>query len=137
MEFDAILLPPRRASSVAQGLWPERTINDALDDCLATCPDKVALSALQVESGETTQLTYRELAGQAGRIAAGLASLGVAGPPQPASRSPACGLALHQRRAPRNLPLPAARCALSCRSRRPARPTCSRARSRRVCTSAA
>ncbi|MBB1631967.1 cyclohexanecarboxylate-CoA ligase [Cupriavidus sp. UME77] len=77
MEFDAILLPPRRASSVAQGFWPERTINDALDDCLATCPDKVALSALQVESGETTQLTYRELAGQAGRIAAGLARLGV------------------------------------------------------------
>ena len=77
MEFDAILLPPRRASSVAQGLWPERTINDALDDCVARCPDKVALSALQVESGTTTRLTYWELAGRAGRIAAGLARLGV------------------------------------------------------------
>lgn len=77
MDFDAILLPPRRATSVAQGLWPERTINDALDHCLARCPDKVALTALQVESGATTRLTYRQLAARAGCIAAGLARLGV------------------------------------------------------------
>ncbi|MGT2489644.1 AMP-binding protein [Cupriavidus basilensis] len=38
MEFDAVLLPPRRAASIAQGLWPERTINDALDDCVAPLP---------------------------------------------------------------------------------------------------
>ena len=32
MEFDAVLIPARRAAAVAAGLWPDRTINDALDD---------------------------------------------------------------------------------------------------------
>ncbi len=77
MEFDAVLLPPRRAASIARGLWPERTINDALDDCVARCPDRIALTAVQVESGATTRLTYRELAGRADRIALGLARLGI------------------------------------------------------------
>ena len=35
MEFDAVLLPPRRARMVAQGFWHDRTINDDLDACLA------------------------------------------------------------------------------------------------------
>ena len=59
MEFDAVLLPPRRARMVAQGLWHERTINDELDACVADCPDKLALTALQVEQGVTTRFTYR------------------------------------------------------------------------------
>jgi cyclohexanecarboxylate-CoA ligase len=77
MEFDAVLLPPRRAEMVARGLWPDRTINDALDACVAACPDKTALSALQVESGATKRLTYRELARLADRVGVGLARLGV------------------------------------------------------------
>ncbi len=31
MEFDAVLLPPRRAESVARGHWRDRTINDDLE----------------------------------------------------------------------------------------------------------
>ena len=77
MEFDAVLLPPRRARMVAQGHWHDRTINDALDACVAACPDKLALTALQVETGATTRFTYRELARMADRIAVGLARLGV------------------------------------------------------------
>ncbi|PJI97969.1 cyclohexanecarboxylate-CoA ligase [Acidovorax sp. 69] len=77
MEFDAVLLPPRRARMIAQGFWHDRTINDELDACLAQCPDKLALTAVQVESGEVTQFTYRELARLADRIAVGLARLGV------------------------------------------------------------
>jgi cyclohexanecarboxylate-CoA ligase len=77
MEFDAVLLPSRRARMVAQGHWRDRTINDALDACVAACPDKLALTALQVETGATTRLTYRELARMADRIAVGLARLGV------------------------------------------------------------
>jgi hypothetical protein len=38
MEFDAVLLPPRRAAMRAQGLWHDRTINDALDDCWRAAP---------------------------------------------------------------------------------------------------
>ena len=77
MEFDAVLLPPRRARMVAQGLWHDRTINDALDACLATCPDKLALTAVQVETGQVQRFTYQELGQMADRIAVGLARLGV------------------------------------------------------------
>lgn len=77
MKFDAVLLPPRRAAMVAQGLWHDRTINDALDACVAACPDKLALTAVQVESGEVKRFTYRELGQMADRIAVGLARLGV------------------------------------------------------------
>ncbi|WP_031405709.1 cyclohexanecarboxylate-CoA ligase [Thiomonas sp. FB-Cd] len=77
MEFDADLLPPRRAASIAQGLWHDRTINDDLDACAAGYPDKVALTALQAESGSVRRFTYRELAAKADRIAVGLSRLGV------------------------------------------------------------
>jgi len=77
MQFDAVLLPPRRAHMIAQGLWHDRTINDDLDACVAACPDKLALTALRVETGELRRFTYRELARMADRIAVGLTRLGV------------------------------------------------------------
>jgi cyclohexanecarboxylate-CoA ligase len=77
MQFDAILLPPRRAESIARGYWPDCTINEYLDACLAECPDKLALTAVRVESGDVRRFTYRELATLADRIAIGLARLGV------------------------------------------------------------
>ena len=77
MEFDTILLSTRRARMLDQKLWHQRTINDALDACVNECPDKLALVALQVESGERTQFTYREMARMADRIAIGLSRLGV------------------------------------------------------------
>ena len=46
MEFDPILIPPRRAAMVGQGFWRDRTINDDLEACLASCPDKLALTAV-------------------------------------------------------------------------------------------
>jgi cyclohexanecarboxylate-CoA ligase len=81
MDFDAVLLPPRRAASVAQGFWFDRTINDDLDACVAAYPDKLALTAIQVESGvptpTTTRFTYRELSAMADRVAIGLTRLGI------------------------------------------------------------
>ena len=77
MEFDAVLIPPRRAAMASQGLWPDRTINDDLDACVAACPDKLALTAVSVESGARKQFSYREMASMADRIAVGLARLGV------------------------------------------------------------
>ena len=77
MEFDAVLIAPRRAQSVAHGFWHDRTINDELDACVASSPDKLALTAVQAESGTTTRLSYRELAAKADRVAVGLARLGV------------------------------------------------------------
>jgi len=77
MEFDAVLIPARRAHSIAQGLWHDRTINDDLDACVASCPDKTALTAVQAESGAVTRFTYRELSQMADRVAIGLTKLGV------------------------------------------------------------
>jgi cyclohexanecarboxylate-CoA ligase len=77
MEFDAVLLAPRRARMIAQGLWHDRTINAELDACVATCPDKLALTAYRVEAGDEKRFTYRELARMADRIAVGLTRLGV------------------------------------------------------------
>ncbi len=77
MEFDAVLIPPRRAQSIAKGFWHDRTINDDLDACVAACPDKTALTAVQAESGTVTRFTYRELSHMADRVAIGLTQLGV------------------------------------------------------------
>ena len=77
MEFDAVLIPARRAHSIAQGLSHDPTINDDLDACVASCPDKTALTAVQAESGAVTRFTYRELSQMADRVAIGLTKLGV------------------------------------------------------------
>lgn len=77
MDFDAVLLAPRRASMIQQGLWHDKTINDYLDACVQTCPDQLAISAVRMESGAVQRFTYRELAQMADRIAVGLARLGV------------------------------------------------------------
>jgi len=77
MEFDTVLLRPRRAESIAKGWWHDRTINDDLDACVAAFPDKLALTAVQVETGTMRRFTYRELGAMADRIAVGLSRLGV------------------------------------------------------------
>ena len=77
MQFDAVLLSPRRTESIARGYWYDRTINQELDACLAECPDKLALTAVRVEAGEVRRFTYREMATLADRIAVGLSRLGV------------------------------------------------------------
>jgi cyclohexanecarboxylate-CoA ligase len=77
MEFDPVLLPPRRADSIARGWWHDRTINDELDACVAAWPDKLALTAVRVDSGEVRRFSYSELAALADRVAVGLARLGV------------------------------------------------------------
>lgn len=77
MEFDAVLLPPRRHASIDAGHWHDRTINDDLDACVAESPDKAALTAFRGDTGVVRRLTYRETAALADRIAIGLSRLGV------------------------------------------------------------
>ena len=77
MEFDAVLLPQRRAGMIAQGFWHDRTINGEIDACLKACPDKLALTAYRLEAGDVRRFTYRELAQMADRVAVGLSRLGV------------------------------------------------------------
>lgn len=77
MEFDAVLLAPRRARMIEQGFWHDRTINDDLDACVVACPTKLALTAYRVDAGDVRRFSYRELAQMADRIAVGLYRLGV------------------------------------------------------------
>ena len=77
MEFDAVLLAPRRARMIEQGLWHDRSINQDLDDCVAACPDQLALTAYRVEAGDVRHFSYRQLAQMADRVAVGLSRLGV------------------------------------------------------------
>ncbi|MDD2729647.1 cyclohexanecarboxylate-CoA ligase [Malikia sp.] len=77
MEFDAVLLPARRARMIEQGFWHDRTINDDLDACVAACPTKLALTAHRVDAGDVKRFSYRELARMADRVAVGLHRLGV------------------------------------------------------------
>jgi cyclohexanecarboxylate-CoA ligase len=78
MEFDPVLLAPRRAESKARGYWHDRTINDYLEACLDACPDKVALTAIRLDTRDERRFTYLELAALADRVAVGLSRLGVA-----------------------------------------------------------
>ncbi|MDR8731823.1 cyclohexanecarboxylate-CoA ligase [Burkholderia pseudomultivorans] len=77
MKFDTGLIGSRRAASIANGWWPELTINDALDAAVAESPDRPALTAVCADDGTRVRFTYRELARMADRIAVGLARLGV------------------------------------------------------------
>lgn len=77
MEFDAVLLPGRRAESIANGYWHDRTINDYLQDCVEQHPDKLALTAISLDANGTRRFTYRELTQMTDRIAVGLSRLGV------------------------------------------------------------
>lgn len=77
MDFDPVLLPPRRAAMVAAGHWRDRTVNDVLDEAVERAPERLALTAVRVESGETRRFTYREMGRMVDRIAVGLARLGV------------------------------------------------------------
>jgi cyclohexanecarboxylate-CoA ligase len=70
-------LAPRRARMIEQGLWHDRTINQDLDDCVAACPDQLALTAYRVEAGDVRHFSYRQLAQMADRVAVGLSRLGV------------------------------------------------------------
>ena len=77
MDFDAVLLAPRRGLSIARGWWPDRTINDELEACLAQVPDQLALTSIRVEDDAVRRFTYRELARLADRVAVGLSRLGI------------------------------------------------------------
>lgn len=77
MEFDAVLLAPRRAQSIARGHWRDRTINEDVEACMAICPEKRALTAVRTDNGEACDFTYRQFATLADRIAIGLIRLGI------------------------------------------------------------
>jgi len=77
MDFDAVLIAPRRAASVAAGHWHDRTVNDYLAACVSGRPDAPALTAVSLDSGTVARFTWSELDRMADRVAVGLSRLGV------------------------------------------------------------
>lgn len=77
MDFDAVLIPGRRARYVAAGHWRDQTIHDALGQCLRERPDQLALTAYRADQPAPTRFTYAELARMANRMAVGLHRLGI------------------------------------------------------------
>ncbi|WP_312587187.1 cyclohexanecarboxylate-CoA ligase [Comamonas terrigena] len=77
MEFDAVLIPHRRARNLQAGHWRDQTINDALDQAVRERPQQLALTAWRTEDDAVRRFTYAELARMADRMAVGLHRLGV------------------------------------------------------------
>lgn len=77
MDFDAVLLPPRREKMLQQGYWLNKTILQSLNEAVHQHPDKVALVSYKTEDQSETSFTYREMLHTANRIALGLKRLGV------------------------------------------------------------
>lgn len=77
MEFDAVLIEPRRVQLEADGFWPGKTVDDCFDACLARSPDDLAVTSISVTEGTRRDLTWAELDLAADRVAVGLRKLGV------------------------------------------------------------
>lgn len=77
MQFDAVLLAPRRAQMRSQGWWRDTTINDALDHAARQWPDRLALVGQRAGEEAAQPFCYAELARMADRVAVGLWRLGV------------------------------------------------------------
>lgn len=77
MEFDAVLIEPRRAKMEDTGFWLGKTADDYFDACVADTPNALALTSVSVVDGTRRDLTWLELDLMADRAAVGLRKLGV------------------------------------------------------------
>lgn len=77
MDFDAVLLPPRKEKMLQQGYWLNTTILESLNQAVHQNPDKVALVSYKTEEQSEKSFTYREILHTAQKIALGLKHLGV------------------------------------------------------------
>ncbi len=77
MDFDAVLLPPRREKMLQEGYWLNKTILDSLNEAVYQYPDKVALVSYKIEDQSEKSFTYREMLHTANKISLGLKRLGV------------------------------------------------------------
>ena len=77
MDFDAVLLPPRREEMLQQGYWLNKTILQSLNEAVQQYPDKVALVSYKTEDQSEKNFTYREMLHTANKISLGLKRLGV------------------------------------------------------------
>ncbi|MCR8549433.1 cyclohexanecarboxylate-CoA ligase [Salipiger sp. P9] len=77
MQFDAVLIEPRRKQMEEAGFWPGKTLLDYFEACLASEPDALALTSFVVASGARRDLTWAEIDALSWRAAEGLRHLGL------------------------------------------------------------
>jgi cyclohexanecarboxylate-CoA ligase len=77
MEFDAVLIGPRKVEMVEKGFWLNQTIGDFFEEALNTVPEKNAIVSFSTSTEKVETFTYKELDTLVKRIAIGLHKLGV------------------------------------------------------------
>lgn len=77
MDFDAVLLSPRREKMLQQGYWLNKTIFQSLNEAVYQYPDKVALVSYKTEDKSEKSFTYQEILNTVNKISLGLKHLGV------------------------------------------------------------
>ena len=77
MQFDPVLIQPRKSAMKAAGFWRDQTINYFMAQALQNCPDHAAVVAYRSDASAPVRLSYKALDQQVDRIARGLTALGV------------------------------------------------------------
>ena len=77
MNFEPVLLDPRRGAMTAAGWWRDETIAHRFGQALEICPDKIAVVAYREDRETPVYLSYRELDRRTEAVARSLAALGV------------------------------------------------------------
>lgn len=77
MDFDSVLLPPRKEKMLQEGYWLNKTILQSLNEAVHQYPDKVGLVSYKTEDNSERSFTYREMLHTANKISLGLKRLGV------------------------------------------------------------
>ncbi|PVZ78051.1 cyclohexanecarboxylate-CoA ligase [Serratia sp. S1B] len=77
MDFDAVLLPPRRERMLQEGYWINKTILQSLNEAVHQYPDKIALVSYKTENQSKKIFTYRDILHTVNKMALGLKRLGV------------------------------------------------------------
>ncbi len=61
MNFDAVLLPPRKEKMILAGHWTGKIITDSLCECTARSPAKIALISINSQTNTEDNFTYQKL----------------------------------------------------------------------------
>lgn len=77
MEFDAVLISPRKEKMLNEGFWFNKTVIGSLKSALAKNPDKTALVSFKTETKSEQSFSYQDIWDTTNKIALGLKQLGV------------------------------------------------------------
>ncbi|MEG0342181.1 MAG: cyclohexanecarboxylate-CoA ligase [Acinetobacter sp.] len=77
MDFDAVLIAPRKEKMLKEGYWLNKTIIGSLQTALQQNPDKTALVSFKTDKKTERAFSYQQLWEMTNKIALGLKHLGV------------------------------------------------------------